>query len=44
MSDSERIDDIMMYAVCVIFIAFGIVMLVAAVIGVYAFARWVIGG
>jgi len=33
-----------MYAVCIIFIAFGVVMLAASIIGVYALLLWVIGG
>jgi len=43
-NNEERLESFTMYAVCIIFIAFGVVMLAASIIGVYALLLWVIGG
>lgn len=43
-NSEERLENFAMYAVCIIFIAFGVVMLAASIIGVYALLLWVIGG
>ena len=43
-NSEERLENFTMYAVYIIFIAFGVVMLAASIIGVYALLLWVIGG